>query len=43
VDIPIGTALGAYSLWVLMRDEAMPMFNPQTPPPSIPAAVVPAG
>ena len=28
IHIPIGTALGAYSLWVLMNDESIKMFNP---------------
>ncbi len=28
IHIPIGTALGVYSLWVLMNDETIKMFNP---------------
>jgi len=28
LHIPIGTALGAYSIWVLMNDETMKICNP---------------
>jgi len=28
LHIPIGTALGAYSIWVLMKDETIRVFNP---------------
>lgn len=41
VDIPLGTALGGYSLWVLMREEAAAMFDPK--PPAVPAVVTAAG
>jgi hypothetical protein len=42
VDIPLGTALGAYSLWVLMRDEAGPIFRPAAAVPAAPPATAPA-
>ena len=29
LDIPLGTALGAYTIWVLMRDESVPLFPSQ--------------
>lgn len=39
LNIPFGTALGAYSLWVLLQDEAQKMFNPASPlPGAAPAA-----
>ena len=28
VDIPVGTALGAYGLWVLMHRDTSPLFQP---------------
>ncbi len=28
-NIPIGTALGIYTIWVLMRDETVQLFAPQ--------------
>jgi hypothetical protein len=38
VRIPLGTILGAYSIWVLMNDEAIRSFapHPQAPPPAVP-------
>jgi hypothetical protein len=27
VDIPIGTALGVYTIWILMNDEMRPLFQ----------------
>jgi hypothetical protein len=39
VRIPLGTILGAYSIWVLMNDETVRLFNP--PPPGPPPAAVP--
>ena len=27
LDIPVGTALGVYTLWVLMSDESIPLFQ----------------
>jgi len=42
VDIPLGTALGGYSLWVLMRDEAGPLFRPTAAVPAAPPATAPA-
>lgn len=32
--IPLGTILGAYSLWVLMNDEAIRYFKPSPPAPA---------
>jgi ABC-type polysaccharide/polyol phosphate export permease len=29
--VPVGTALGAYSLWVLFNDETIRIFNPLPP------------
>ena len=29
LDIPLGTALGAYTIWVLMSDESIPLFPSQ--------------
>jgi hypothetical protein len=28
LDIPFGTALGIYTIWVLMKDETIKMFSP---------------
>jgi len=28
LDIPFGTALGAYTIWVLVKDETIRMFTP---------------
>ncbi len=28
IHVPLGTALGIYSLWVLMSDETVKLFNP---------------
>lgn len=42
LDIPLGTALGGYSLWVLMRNEAGPLFRPTAPVPAAPPATAPA-
>ncbi|MBC8180541.1 hypothetical protein H8E88_05390 [candidate division KSB1 bacterium] len=30
IEIPFGTALGVYSLWVLLNDETAEIFNNQT-------------
>lgn len=27
-DFPLGTILGVYALWVLLKDETAPLFNP---------------
>jgi hypothetical protein len=29
-NIPIGTALGVYTIWVLMRDETVQLFAPES-------------
>jgi hypothetical protein len=29
LDIPLGTALGVYTIWVLMSDESVPLFPSQ--------------
>ncbi len=29
IRIPLGTALGVYSIWVLLKDETIRVFNPQ--------------
>lgn len=34
INIPIGTAIGAYSIWVLVQPETIRMFNPILPVPS---------
>jgi len=31
IHIPLGTALGVYSLWVLLNDEIVHIFNPLPP------------
>jgi hypothetical protein len=28
IEIPIGTALGIYTIWVLMKNETVDLFNP---------------
>ncbi len=38
VDIPLGTALGVYTLWVLMHDETMQIFQEGTPAPVLQTA-----
>lgn len=39
-NVPIGTALGAYTLWVLLQDETARLFNkPYQPAPSPPTRV----
>jgi len=46
LNIPFGTALGAYSLWVLLQDETQKMFTPASSLPVVapaPPAVPPAG
>ena len=30
LDFPLGTALGIYSIWVLMNDEVLPLFAPDS-------------
>lgn len=36
IDIPLGTALGAYTIWALMDAEARQVFeNPVPPPPMV--------
>jgi hypothetical protein len=32
INIPIGTAIGAYSIWVLVQKETILLFNPIVPP-----------
>lgn len=32
LNIPIGTAIGAYSIWVLVQKETILLFNPIVPP-----------
>ncbi len=34
LNIPIGTAVGAYSIWVLVQRETVLLFNPVLPAPS---------
>jgi len=34
LNIPIGTAIGAYSIWVLVQPETIRFFNPILPVPS---------
>jgi hypothetical protein len=34
MNIPIGTAVGAYSIWVLVQKETVRIFNPILPVPS---------
>ena len=34
INIPIGTVIGAYSIWVLVQQETVRMFNPILPVPS---------
>lgn len=39
LDVPIGTALGVYTIWVLMNDETKRMFErPQSLPTALPVA-----
>ena len=33
LNFPIGTAIGGYSIWVLVNPETIRMFNPIVPPP----------
>jgi hypothetical protein len=33
-NIPIGTVIGAYSIWVLVQQETIRLFNPILPKPS---------
>jgi len=40
IDIPLGTALGAYTIWVLMDAEGRQVFENQgVPPPAVVTAV----
>jgi hypothetical protein len=32
LNIPVGTALGIYGLWVMMSDETIRLFTPNAPP-----------
>ena len=32
IEIPIGTALGIYTLWVLFKDETIKLFTPLSGP-----------
>lgn len=32
INFPIGTAIGAYSIWVLVQKETILLFNPVVPP-----------
>jgi hypothetical protein len=34
INIPIGTAIGAYSIWALVQDETTRLFQPQLVPAS---------
>jgi hypothetical protein len=34
LNIPIGTAIGAYSIWVLVQQDTVRLFNPILPVPS---------
>ena len=33
LNFPIGTAIGGYSIWVLVNQETIRLFNPIVPPP----------
>ena len=33
LNFPIGTAIGGYSIWVLVNPETIRLFNPIVPPP----------
>ena len=37
LHIPIGTALGGYSIWVLFHNETIPLFRAAGPPPAVQA------
>ncbi|HXI14416.1 MAG TPA: hypothetical protein VNM92_17490 [Thermoanaerobaculia bacterium] len=41
-NIPFGTALGVYTLWVLMNDQVVPLFNsqPMNVAPQAPSVIV---
>ena len=41
IDIPLGTALGAYTIWVLMDAEGRQVFENQGVPPPIAVSAVP--
>jgi len=41
IDIPIGTAIGVYSIWVLMNDETRALFQEAPPTLMQPPATVP--
>jgi hypothetical protein len=32
IDFPVGTALGAYGLWVLLQKDTLPLFEPGSQP-----------
>ena len=34
IRIPLGTILGVYSIWVLLNDETIRLFNPILNPPA---------
>ena len=36
IRVPLGTVLGVYSLWVLLNDEIIHLFNPMSTPPATP-------
>jgi hypothetical protein len=38
VDIPLGTALGIYTIWVLMKEDTERLFNPVVAAPAEPQA-----
>ena len=38
VDIPLGTALGIYTIWVLLREDTERLFNPVVATPAEPQA-----
>ncbi len=41
IDIPFGTALGIYTIWILMNDETRPLFQKPSPVTVEPPVVAP--
>jgi hypothetical protein len=41
LDIPIGTALGVYTIWVLMREDVEKLFNRTSVPDTVPVPAPP--
>jgi hypothetical protein len=35
MNVPIGTAVGVYSIWVLVQEETISLFKPVSPSPTI--------